>query len=217
MIMAKDPKKYGFDEEFEDRLDYDSVTVSDPVDLRLVAECTGSTLEEVKMLNPELNRLTTPRGQSYSLRIPKNTKQMFLAEIATVPPEKRITWRKHEVKPGETLNTIAALYRTSANSIAAANSFDTSGTLQVGQKLVIPIGHATPEVTYAKVSYSSSKRSTSMLLAKAKKVVYRVKRGDTLFQIANLFKTDVNSLKKWNGIGAGEVIAPGDRLTIYRK
>lgn len=214
MILAKDPQKYGFKETFEESLVYDTVTVNDPVDLRLVAECSGATLEEIKMLNPELNRLTTPRG-FYTMRIPKNSKDLFLNEIAAIPPDKRITWRKHEVKPGETLGTIAAIYRTSATSIASANAFDSSRTLAAGEKLVIPIGRATPEVTYAKASSKSSKRSS--LFAKAKKIYYRVRRGDTLFHIANAFRIDVNALRKWNGIGTHEGIYPGDRLTIYTK
>jgi membrane-bound lytic murein transglycosylase D len=215
MILAKDPDKYGFSERPEDPIAFDTVQVNAPIDLRLVAECSGVTLEEVKMLNPELNRSTTPKGAAYILRIPKNTKDTFVAEIASIPEEKWITWRKHEVRPGETLNTIASLYRTSINSIASANAFNQGGTLQVGQKLVIPIGRATPAVSYSRASYrSSSKNSKS---SGTKKIVYKVKRGDTLYQIANLYDTDVDSIKRWNRIGSGEAIIPGDRLTIYRK
>jgi LysM repeat protein len=46
------------------------------------------------------------------------------------------------------------------------------------------------------------------------KVVYRVKRGDTLFAIARLFKTSVAALKSWNRLRTN-IIAPGDRLTIF--
>ncbi len=214
MILAKDPQKYGFSERPDNLIAFDTVTVNSPIDLRLVAECSGVTLEEMKVLNPELNRSTTPKGGSYTLRIPKNTKQAFVTELASIPDDKWITWRKHEVKPGETLNTIASIYRTSVNSIASANSFNASDTLAAGQKLVIPIGRTTPAVSYSKASYRTSSRSKS---SAAKKIVYKVKRGDTLYQIANLYDTDVDSIKRWNKINSGEPIVPGDRLTIYRK
>ena len=45
------------------------------------------------------------------------------------------------------------------------------------------------------------------------KVVYRVKRGDTLSSIARLFETSVASLKKWNSLQTN-AIRIGQRLTI---
>ncbi len=273
MIIAKDPQKYGFDETLETPIQFDSVTVDYTVDLRLVAECSGASLEEIKLLNPELSRLTTPsRASSYSLRLPVGKKDLFLAEIASVPEEKRITWRKHEVKPGETLTSIAALYRTSASSISSANSFNTDLSLSVGQKLVIPIGRNTvsfatgstisgPKQYYtvrrgdtlfriasktgtsvericelngissrhtlrigerlavranSSVSRSSTSRVVSTPSSGSRKIVYHVKRGDTLFGIASNFKTDVSSIKRWNKL-AKNSIHPGDSLTIYTK
>jgi peptidoglycan lytic transglycosylase D len=274
MIIAKDPAKYGFDEELEQPVQFDTVSVDYTVDLRLVAECAGVALEEIKTLNPELTRLTTPsRVSSYTLRLPAGKKETFLTEISSVPEEKRITWRKHEVKPGETLTSIASIYRTSATSISSANSFDGDGSLAVGQKLVIPIGRNS--VTYADdsitgpksyyivrggdtlrriasktgttvedicelnnisnrhtlrvgerlavgtKSYSPKTSRTKIASASSssranKKIVYQVKRGDTLFAIASNFKTDVGSIKRWNGLDKNS-IKPGDSLTIFTK
>jgi membrane-bound lytic murein transglycosylase D len=193
-----------------------------------------------------------------------------LTEISSVPEEKRITWRKHEVKPGETLTSIASIYRTSATSISSANSFDGDGSLAVGQKLVIPIGRNS--VTYADDSITGPKSyyivrggdtlrriasktgttvedicelnnisnrhklrvgerlavgtksyspKTSRIASSSsartnKKIVYQVKRGDTLFAIASNFKTDVGSIKRWNGLDNNS-IKPGDSLTIFTK
>ena len=264
MIIAKDPQKYGFDEEPEAPLEFDTVPINYTVDLRLVAECSGVSQEEIIQLNPELVRLTTPANMPYTLRLPKNTKDSYLAEIASIPEEKRITWRKHEVRQGETLTSIAAIYRTSTDSIASVNSFS-GKDLSVGQKLVIPIGRSNqmsaPRRTYAdygQQKYYTVRRgdtlseiagkfgvTVSQIRAwnnfsanhvlhqgeslvvhginaaqasskSSKKIIYQVKKGDTLFQIANNYNTDVESLVKWNK-KARSGIAPGDRLTIFEK
>ena len=47
------------------------------------------------------------------------------------------------------------------------------------------------------------------------RLVYRVKRGDTLFSIARLYNTTVESLKAWNSRIIGNRIKIGDRLTIF--
>ena len=205
MIIAKDPEKYGFYEQPEPPLDFDTVIVDYTVDLRLVAECSGVSLEEVHLLNPELARLTTPSNKNYVLRLPKNKKEIYLAEIAAIPAEKRVTWRKHEVKPGETMNSIAAIYRTTESSIASVNSFATGTEIMAGQKLVIPIGRSNP-VSYApKSAYASY----------GQQKYYRVRKGDTLFKIANRHRISVQQLCAWNNISTGHVLHAGESLVVH--
>jgi membrane-bound lytic murein transglycosylase D len=202
MIIAKDPHKYGFYEVPETPLEYEKVVVDYTVDLRLVAECTGAPLEQIKLLNPELIRMTTPsRVSEYEVRIPAETRETFLAEIASIPEEKRITWRKHEVKPGETLNSIASLYRVSTSSISSANSFDLATTLPIGQKLVIPIGRA-KSVSYSPdVSHGNSQ-------------YYTVRRGDTLFRIAAKSGTSVERICELNGFSSRHTLRVGEKLVV---
>jgi LysM repeat protein len=45
------------------------------------------------------------------------------------------------------------------------------------------------------------------------KLVYRVKRGDTLSSIARVFETSVAALKKWNDLRSNTLLV-GQRLTI---
>jgi LysM repeat protein len=45
------------------------------------------------------------------------------------------------------------------------------------------------------------------------KLVYRVKRGDTLSSIARVFETSVGALKKWNDLRTN-TLRVGQRLTI---
>jgi peptidoglycan endopeptidase LytE len=46
------------------------------------------------------------------------------------------------------------------------------------------------------------------------KVVYQVKRGDTLASIARVFSTNVTAIKTWNNLPDTQIRA-GERLTIY--
>jgi membrane-bound lytic murein transglycosylase D len=59
---------------------------------------------------------------------------------------------------------------------------------------------------------SASVPSASEAATEAK-VVYRVKRGDTLFSIARVFETSVAALKKWNDLRTN-TLRVGQRLTI---
>ena len=119
-------------------LQYDKVKVDYPLDLRLVAECVDSTAENIQALNPALLRMTTPKEGSYDLKVPAGTADNFQKAIASIPREKRVSWRYHR-KSGESLTDIAQQYRTSTASIAEVNSLDDDKALQSGPKLIIPI------------------------------------------------------------------------------
>jgi membrane-bound lytic murein transglycosylase D len=50
-----------------------------------------------------------------------------------------------------------------------------------------------------------------------KSVTYRVKKGDSLWAIAERYGVSVKALRRWNGIRRGEPIYAGERLLIYVK
>src|SRR5690606_34727827 len=88
MVIAKNPAQYGFNIEPEDPLAYETVQVSDPIDLRLVAEWTGAAIDEVETLNPELRRWTTPVGSAnYEIKVPVGTGDLFRARLAEAPKD----------------------------------------------------------------------------------------------------------------------------------
>lgn len=58
---------------------------------------------------------------------------------------------------------------------------------------------------------------TAQALGDRKAVKYRVKRGDTLWAIAERYGVTVIGLRSWNGIRRGEPIYPGESLLIYVK
>ncbi|HEY5028060.1 MAG TPA: lytic transglycosylase domain-containing protein, partial [Candidatus Angelobacter sp.] len=103
-IMSKNPAQYGLDAvEPDPAMTFDIVKVDYPVDLRLVAECVDVPMEQMVDLNPSLLRRTTPKDQSFELRLPQGSKEKYETAIATIPVEKRVAWRYYKVQSGDTL------------------------------------------------------------------------------------------------------------------
>ena len=74
-IMAKNPAQYGLATvvpEPPEKLD--QVTIDYPVDLRLVAECVDTSLDQLQQINPSLLRLTTPKDQKFALNLPPGSR-----------------------------------------------------------------------------------------------------------------------------------------------
>src|SRR5881227_2468519 len=71
IMIAKNPEKYGFHSiRPEAPMSFETIPVQSATSLRLVADMTDSSVDYLQSLNPELRRDTTPRGESYNLRVP---------------------------------------------------------------------------------------------------------------------------------------------------
>ena len=194
-LIAKDAAHYNIQADPEAPVPTDAVKPGRPIDLRLVAETIDVDLETLRALNPSLLRMATPDDPAFELHLPQGTGEKFTSQIAAIPPDKWISWRRHRVEPGETLASVAKKYRVAAAAIADANNIERTATLEPGTKLTIPATQLTTE--------------TKRLL-----VSYRVRRGDTLLGIADRFNVDSEDVRRWNRLRSNRV-SRGMVLRIY--
>ncbi|MBI4479397.1 MAG: LysM peptidoglycan-binding domain-containing protein [Acidobacteria bacterium] len=199
-IIGKNPEKYGIEDlPLEPAWSYDTVAVSSPIDLRLVAEMTETSVDTIRGLNPNLLRMTTPKVSEYRLRIPLASREIFLKRVEMIPPEKRVFWRWHTVRYGESLTSIAKEFKTSVRAIAAVNNLNPDQPLLEAAELVIPVG------TNQSVGISGP------LGAPGERHV--VARGDTLSVIARRYNVSADQLIAWNGLDS-TLIQVGQRLLV---
>src|SRR3984957_4726470 len=119
-IMAKNAPEYGLEGVVPDApVEYDTIAVTSPTHLALVADLTDAPLSELLELNPALLRGMAPGG--YTLHVPRGTGGTLSASLASIPAERRASWRMHKVASGETLASISKHYGMTPGSIAAAN------------------------------------------------------------------------------------------------
>lgn len=138
-IIAKNASEYGLDNVTPDSpLEYDTIAVSSPTHLALVADMTDAPMQELQDLNPALLKGIAPAG--YVLHVPKGTGSTLSASLQMIPAERRASWRMHTVSSGETLASIGKHYGMAASSIAAANTLS-QGRPTAGDKLVIPASY----------------------------------------------------------------------------
>ena len=140
LTIAKDPESYGFEPvAFNEELMYDKVRVSQATDLSVIADASGTSLEEIRRLNPELLRwFTPPNYPGYMVKIPAGRTEMYAENMSKLPAAKRIAFLQHKVKRGETISRIAKRYGTGVKPILHLNNI--KGTrLKPGTTIMIPV------------------------------------------------------------------------------
>ncbi|CUS89772.1 lytic transglycosylase domain-containing protein [Candidatus Kryptobacter tengchongensis] len=218
-LIALEPQKYGFQPPtpIDEQIEYDEVIVDASVNLKKIAECAETDLETLLELNPELIRGYTP-PHKYNLKIPKGKKEIFIANYQSLPDEEKRKFIVHTVKRGETLNKIARRYDVPLNILYSFNPKVNPRALRVGQVILIPdisrLSSGYSESFRQNKITSVSRKSNARGLLDEDKIIYRVRKGDTLYSIAEKYNVSVGEIKKWNRL-KGNLIKEGQKIIIY--
>ena len=102
------------------------------------------------------------------------------------------------VKPGDTLGNIAIQYNTSVNELVRMNNISNPNLIYPGEKIVIYNDD---------VSIGSGQNATG-------KILYRIKSGNTLSQIALNYNTTVQAIAELNQITNPNLIYVGELIRI---
>ena len=206
-IISKNPTEYGFETYSDKRkapFEFEIVELEKSADLSVLARSAGTSLKTLQYYNPELRQSATPKDGSYNLRLPIGTNDQFTANFNSLPEGQRFATQYvlHKVRRGESLWTISKKYKVSIHDLASVNKIRNRSKIRVGQKLTIPIRGA----------YATSDGPPGHI-----KVVYTVRKGDTLGHIAQDYGTRANKIRRWNNLKYGQYIFPGQQLVLWVK
>ena len=111
------------------------------------------------------------------------------------------------VQAGDTLWSIARQFQTDTATLKRANGLGRSSFIRVGQKLFVP--DAGSAETKAAKAQSEAVREEL--------VHYKVRPGDSLWNIARRFGVTTSQLRSWNKLAKNGYIRPGDQLKVYTR
>ena len=221
--IGRDPEKYGFGRSIVEPISFDVIRIDKSTDLRLIAKSAGCTYRRIQDLNPSMKRWATPPGMIVELKVPTGTGEPVIAALEEIPEGERITWHRHRVKRGETLSQIATRYEMSLRELKRINEIRNVHRIREGNIILIPVKDAG---TVARASTEPKYREKPALPDKItmkkytppsgySKIIYTVKRNDTLSEIADRHHVGLSKLRRWNELRYSSMIKPGQKLVIY--
>jgi membrane-bound lytic murein transglycosylase D len=214
-VISSDPMRYGFNLPTEEQMRqrYEVAVVPRVMPLARIAELSGVDIVDLRLANNDLDPSSsfTP-GRNFPLYLPVGAGTQLVAALAAMPPEPEVVLasstvpelglreekperrsspsRTYVVKGGDTLSSIARRYDLDVNTLAKSNDIRSPYTLSVGQRLMIPADK------------------------NASRIVYTVKSGNSLAEIAEIFSVDDDDLVDWNDLRSRKVKA-GQKLYIF--
>lgn len=180
----------------------------------------------LEFLNPEYKRLIIPAGKEEKpLVLPKSLADSveWVLRLKFKPyqhaqahqnqgEEQELEGKVHVVAAGETLDSLAVLYKCTKQNIISWNAL-VSDTLAIGQELIIAAEEQEDKPTQEPkvVAKPTSKPASKPAVANPR--YYSVRSGDTLSGIAKKHGCTVAQLKKWNNLNS-DSIKPGQKLKV---
>ncbi|RKY88406.1 hypothetical protein DRQ09_02945, partial [candidate division KSB1 bacterium] len=150
--------------------------------------------------------LTPAFKDGYFLKIPAGKKDVFLKNFKKLSKNELVKYFPHRIKRGETISSISKKYKTTISEILSINKIRNVRRLRIGSIIKVP---AHPSVRYTK------RYVNKVVVPGRKKVVYKVKPGDTLGEIAEVYGVRARDIRYWNNLSYREYIYPEQRLNIW--
>ena len=217
----------------------DTVMVSQNIHLEQVAQVLDLPLQELRNLNPEYRLDIVPGSYKTSpIRLPEAYATKFIdledsiisykkdiyfsGEFKTITP---VNYRYghyapapsgnmqkiyHIVRSGDNLGQISEQYHVRISDLRYWNNINRN-LIRTGQKLVIYVPKS--RVSHTVVAQNSSSNSNQS----GDYIYYKVKDGDTLWEIARQYPgVSDQDIRNWNNLALNTTIQPGQTLKIKK-
>lgn len=188
-------------------------TVKKDESLLGIADLFNTRVSDIRNWNNIPYTQTINIGQKLTIYVEEAQKEFYASLDNQTRIEKSVTstaasknsnsWVYHTIRRGENLNSIAARYGVNINSLRDWNNISGS-RIYAGRKLKI--------YTDKTASYTASNDNSSV--SKSSLFRYKIKRGDTIGELAEKFGVSISKIRSWNNLSGNKLIA-GKTLKIY--
>ncbi len=210
--IVADPEKYGITLPSIDNEPYFvRVTKSRDIDMKTAAALAEMDEEEFRLLNPGFNLPVIVASHNSSILLPRENVEIFLDNLASwMSTGKPLSsWILYHVKDKETLADIAQKTGMTEEELRRINGIPKGRRVLAGSALLVDAnGRMAPEIAQEELN-----ARVKLSPPETRRVVYRVRRGDTIYGIALKYGITQRSIRKTNNLRTSR-LRIGQRLVL---
>ena len=222
---------------YDNSLTLDTIHVSEQIHLEQISGVLNIPLSEIKRLNPQFKSDRIPGNvKPYALVLPSDKMFAYIDRNDSIINYNRNSYFTHRtytdgymdgthslsdgnsinvyysVRRGDNLSTIARRNGATISLLKSWNNLK-SDRLSIGTRLIVgkkaaPAQETASQVTLAQAGSEGNNRTVN--------TYYRVKKGDTLGDIAKRNSINLTQLRSWNGLKSSRINI-GDQLIVKQE
>ncbi|HBI22012.1 MAG TPA: lytic transglycosylase [Legionella sp.] len=190
---------------------FEEVNIGSQIDLSHAAKLAGISYKDLIKLNPGYNRWATAPYRPYKLLIPVDRVEHFNLNLAHFPENQRVSWTRHQVSAGDSLQLIAQRYHTTSHLIKELNQLK-SNSVKKGQYVLIP----NTKNTGVLAKGPAPKAAPHFTPLKQYKTIHIVQRHDSYPLLEKKYGVSAAQIKSWNKLATKTPLRNGQPLVIWR-
>jgi membrane-bound lytic murein transglycosylase D len=211
--LVANPERYGLEfSRIPNEPYFVAITTGGQIDLKVVADIAGISVEDLYELNPAFHRWATDPTGPYRLLVPSDAAEGLQDVILHLTPEQRMRVDHYTVRRGDTIATIASRYATRPDVIRELNDLGASDLPVIDSELRVPAPNIQLPEKAARAALLVDSPGRRVRRGGRRPNIHVVRRGDTLFALAQRLGTDVQTLAQANGMRAGDRLHAGQKL-----
>jgi membrane-bound lytic murein transglycosylase D len=211
--LVANPERYGLEfSRIPNEPYFVAISTGGQIDLKVVADIANVSVEDLYELNPAFHRWATDPTGPYRLLVPTDSAEGLQDLILHLTPEQRMRVGHYTVRRGDTIAMIAARYTTKPDVIRELNDLGPTDLPVIDSELRVPAPDIQLPEKAARAAMLVDSPGRRLRRGGHRPNIHVVRRGDTLYALAQRLGTDVQSLAQANGIRADQRLHAGQKL-----
>ncbi|HBN73519.1 MAG TPA: lytic transglycosylase [Sutterella sp.] len=210
--IVLNPEKYGIKlPEIDNEPYFVQLTKQRDISVETAADLAEMDPDEFRQLNPGFNLPVIVANHNSSFLLPLENLDVFLDNLASwVDTGKPLSsWKLHQVEAGETTPSIAVLYNMTEEELLRINHIPKGRKVLAGSALLVAAAPTDTE----DIELDALQARLALSAPEVRRVVYRVRKGDTVSSIADKYGISQASIRKTNRLRTS-MIRVGQRLVL---
>jgi membrane-bound lytic murein transglycosylase D len=213
--LVANPERYGLEfSKIPNEPYFTTIQTGGQIDLKVVAELAGVSADDLYELNPAFHRWATDPTGPYHLLVPADAAEGLQQAVLQLTPEQRMSVEHYTVLRGDTIASIATHFRTRPEVIRELNDLEESELPVIDTSLRVPSPDIQLPEKAARAALLADAPPGRLRRQRGKPSIHVVRRGDTLYALAQRLGTDPQTLAQINGLSPGDRLRAGQKLRM---
>ncbi len=197
--LIKDPESFGVNlPSIANRPYFQRVKIPGQLDLMQAADLAGLKPETIYELNPGFNQWATDPSGPHYLLLPIGVSDRFTTQLESLDQTDLVRWDRYKIRRGDNLYRIASRYKIEVAVLKEINGMD-SDLIIAGKEIMVPRGAA----------WANKQEPRER--------VYKVLKGDTLWNISKKFKVTIEDVALWNELNIETPLQINQEIKIFSR
>lgn len=208
--ILKQQDKYHFWPKLKNQATTINIDIGQQFDMLIAAKIAKIKMQTLYQLNPGYISNSSPKDGPHQLLVPISQAHYFDSHYQLI--DGKLVYGRYQVKAKDSLFKISKKFNTTVNKLKAINQLN-GDLIKIGQVLALP-AYKNSELT---VEYHISPYLQRKKIPDKVKVStsYIVKKGDTLWDISQLYGVSFKDLAVWNEIDQNAILKLGKKMIIW--